>query len=54
VNVDEHIGALSIYLGHVSPTDTYWYLSACPQLMALAAERPQVRFSTRQIGAQGA
>jgi integrase len=39
LNVDEHIGTLSRYLGHVSPADTYWYLSAAPELMALAAER---------------
>jgi integrase/recombinase XerD len=39
LDVDEHIGTLSSYLGHVSPADTYWYLSAAPELMALAAER---------------
>jgi integrase/recombinase XerD len=39
MSVDEHIGALSTYLGHVSPADTYWYLSASPELMELAAER---------------
>jgi integrase/recombinase XerD len=39
VNVDERIGALSTYLGHVAPADTYWYLSASPELMSLAAER---------------
>jgi integrase/recombinase XerD len=39
VSVGEHIGALSVYLGHVAPADTYWYLSASPELMALAAER---------------
>lgn len=39
VRVDEHIAVLSTYLGHVSPADTYWYLSASPELMALAAER---------------
>jgi hypothetical protein len=26
------------------PADTYWYLSASPQLMALAADRLQARF----------
>lgn len=41
--VDDHIAVLSTYLGHVSPADTYWYLSAAPQLMALAAERLQAR-----------
>lgn len=39
VNVDEHIGTLSTYLGHVSPAGTYWYLSASPELMELAADR---------------
>jgi len=44
VNVDEHMAELSTYLGHVSPADTYWYLSAAPELMALAAKRLHVRF----------
>ena len=44
VNVDEHIAVLSTYLGHVSPSDTYWYLSASPELMALAADRLHDRF----------
>lgn len=39
VNIDEHIVVLSTYLGHVSPAGTYWYLSASPELMELAAER---------------
>lgn len=30
---------LSTWLGHVHPNSTYWYLSASPELMALAAER---------------
>lgn len=30
---------LSAYLGHVSPASTYWYLSAAPELLALAAQR---------------
>jgi integrase/recombinase XerD len=44
VNIDEHITTLSTYLGHVSPADTYWYLSASPELMALAADRLAERF----------
>jgi integrase len=39
VNINEHIATLSTYLGHVSPADTFWYLSASPELMALAADR---------------
>ncbi|MGO9958365.1 MAG: tyrosine-type recombinase/integrase [Solirubrobacteraceae bacterium] len=30
---------LSTYLGHVHPKDTYWYLHAAPELLALAANR---------------
>lgn len=30
---------LSAYLGHVSPAGTYWYLTAVPELMELAAAR---------------
>ncbi len=44
VKIDEQIATLSTYLGHVSPADTYWYLSASPELMGLAAERLDDRF----------
>ena len=30
---------LSTYLGHADPKHTYWYLSAAPELLALAADR---------------
>ena len=30
---------LSTYLGHVDPAATYWYLSAAPELLALAGQR---------------
>lgn len=30
---------LSTYMGHVDPAATYWYLSAAPELLGLAAER---------------
>jgi integrase len=30
---------LSTYLGHHDPRSTYWYLSAAPELLALAAGR---------------
>lgn len=30
---------LSTYLGHVDPAGTYWYLSASPELLALAGQR---------------
>ena len=31
------IAVLSRYLGHARVTDTYWYLSATPELLAAAA-----------------
>ena len=30
---------LSTYLGHAEPSDTYRYLTAAPELLALAAKR---------------
>jgi integrase len=39
VQIDDHIAVLSTYLGHVSPADTYWYLTATPGLMGEAAHR---------------
>jgi integrase/recombinase XerD len=30
---------LSAYLGHAGPAATYWYLTATPELLALAAGR---------------
>jgi integrase len=37
--VDAWIPKLSTYLGHVKVTDTYWYLSAVPELLCLANAR---------------
>ena len=45
--IDERIAALSTYLGHVSPAETYWYLTATPELMQLAAHRLDTRFGGR-------
>lgn len=39
VDVHPKLASLSTYLGHTRLTDTYWYLTAVPDLMALAAER---------------
>ena len=33
------IPQLSVYLGHVSPKDSYWYISATPELLVGASER---------------
>jgi integrase/recombinase XerD len=37
-DVAAQMPALSAYLGHVNPDGTYWYISAVPELMQLAAE----------------
>jgi integrase/recombinase XerD len=39
VDVAASMPLLSAYLGHTSPTSTYWYLQAVPELLALAAGR---------------
>jgi integrase/recombinase XerD len=36
-NVAARLPLLSTYLGHVAPANTYWYLTAAPELMAEAA-----------------
>ncbi|MGH9095337.1 MAG: tyrosine-type recombinase/integrase, partial [Acidimicrobiales bacterium] len=38
-DVEASLPKLSTYMGHVLPANTYWYLSAAPELLALAAER---------------
>jgi integrase len=38
-DVHTKIVALATYLGHVKISDTYWYLTAVPELLALVAER---------------
>ena len=39
VDIDQAMLSLSTYVGHAHVTNTYWYLSAVPELMALAAGR---------------
>ncbi len=39
VDVERHLPELSTYLGHVKVSDTYWYLSATPELLGLAMNR---------------
>lgn len=38
-DVQARLPLLSTYLGHVNPAATYWYLSAAPELLDLAAGR---------------
>ena len=39
IDVDEAMLSLSTYVGHAMVTNTYWYLQAVPELMAVAAKR---------------
>jgi integrase/recombinase XerD len=39
VDISALLPVLSTYLGHVEPKNTYWYLSAVPELMQLVAAR---------------
>lgn len=39
LDVQPRLPLLSTYLGHTNPRDTYWYLSATPELLGLAAQR---------------
>lgn len=46
-DVERRLPVLSTYLGHVHVADTYWYLSACPELMGLAVARLEQRWEER-------
>lgn len=46
-DVGRRLALLATYLGHANPAATYWYLSAAPELMQLAADRLQ-----RHLGEQ--
>lgn len=41
---------LSTWLGHVHPGSTYWYLSASPELMALAGQRLEAHLAGQSAG----
>ena len=38
-DLERKLLALYLYLGHAKVSDTYWYLTGVPELMAIAAER---------------
>ena len=44
-DVQAKLPSLSTYLGHREPASTYWYLSAAPELLSLAAERQNTRWT---------
>ena len=39
IDVERQLPKLATYLGHTHVNDTYWYLSAVPELLQLAIKR---------------
>jgi integrase len=44
LDVEQRLPSLSTYLGHAHVTDTYWYLWAVPELLALSKDRLEKRW----------
>jgi len=47
IDIERNLPLLSTYLGHTCVRDTYWYLSACPELMQEAVQRLDRRWETQ-------
>ena len=47
-DVDVKMLALSTYLGHAKPSETYWYLTAIPELMAVTSHTFE-NFANQQV-----
>ena len=50
-DLERKLLALSLYLGHAKVSDTYWYLTGVPELMAIAAQRFE-RFASDEQGGE--
>jgi integrase len=46
-DAEKHLPKLSTYLGHNHVTDTYWYITAVPELLQRAAARMEKRAAAR-------
>jgi len=49
LDVQAWLPHLAVYLGHVRPQESYWYLTAVPELLGAAAQR----FQTYAMGGRG-
>ena len=49
VDIDQAMLALSTYVGHAMVTNTYWYLTGVPELMALAADKFESFMSATEV-----
>ena len=45
-DVNQKLHLISTYMGHVKPADTYWYLSATPELLAISCALYEISFGT--------
>lgn len=49
VDIDQAMLSLSTYVGHAMVTNTYWYLTGVPELMALAADQFELFSSESEV-----
>lgn len=49
-DIDQAMLALSTYMGHAKISNTYWYLTAVPELMAIAAEKFESYAQAVEVG----
>ena len=49
IDVDQAMLSLSTYVGHAMLTNTYWYLSAVPELIAVAASKFESYRQTAEV-----
>jgi integrase len=49
VDIDQAMLALSTYVGHATVTNTYWYLTGVPELMAVAASQFEPLSGTEEV-----
>ena len=45
-DVNQKLYLLSTYMGHSKPEDTYWYLSATPELLAISCNKYELAFGS--------
>jgi len=48
-DIDQAMLALSTYMGHAKISNTYWYLTAVPELMAVAARKFELFVEVREM-----
>ncbi len=44
IDINSKLHVLSTYMGHVRPEDTFWYLSATPELLELSCSKYEAQF----------